>query len=86
MPGFWIWILATVIFLLLILVQVIVRSKRPVLKTIQSMALGVAALIVVNIAGIFTGVVLPVSFLSLGVSAVAGIPGVTMMLVLNMML
>ena len=86
MPDIWIWILATVIFLLLILVQVIVRSKRPVLKTIQSMAIGVVTLIVVNVAGVFTGVTLPVSFLSLGVSAVAGIPGVTMMLVLNMIL
>ena len=43
------------------------------------------ALLVLHVAaGGFTGVTLPVSLLSLGVSAGLGIPGVTMLLLLNL--
>ena len=45
---------------------------------------GLVALVLVNITGGFTGVTLPVSLLSLGVSAGLGIPGVTMLLLLNL--
>lgn len=48
------------------------------------MALGVVSLLAVNLAGFFTGVTLPVSTLSLSVAAAGGIPGVTLMLLLNM--
>lgn len=78
------WAIAAGIFLLLVIVQVIVRAKKPVRKAASGMLNGVLTLIAVNIAGIFTGVSLPVSLLSLGVSAVAGIPGVTMLLLLSL--
>ena len=51
---------------------------------VGGMVVGLCALLAVNITGLFTGVSLPLSPLSLGVSAAAGIPGVTAMLLLNL--
>ena len=48
------------------------------------MGVGVVSLFVVNVTGIFTGVFLPVSVLSMIISLVFGIPGVTMLLTLNL--
>lgn len=72
-----------IIFLLLFSIQLIVRAKNPFKKMFLSMLKGVATLALVNIVGIFTGVVLPVSLLSLAIAAVVGIPGVTAMLIFN---
>lgn len=72
-----------IIFLLLFLVQLIVKAKNPLKKTFFSMLKGIAVLITVNILGIFTGVTLPVSLLSLAIAAAVGMPGVTAMLILN---
>ena len=69
------------IFAALVLVQVIAKSKKPVRKTVISICVGLCALLAVNLSGYFTGVRLP---LSIGVSAVGGIPGVTTMLLLNL--
>ena len=48
------------------------------------MVIGVLTLFAVNLTGTFTGVTLPISTLSLLVSAIGGIPGVTLMLGLNL--
>ena len=53
---------------------------------IASMIKGIATLFAVNIAGIFTGITLPISFLSFAISAVVGIPGVTAMLIFDLFL
>jgi hypothetical protein len=47
---------------------------------------GLFALAAVDLTGFFTGVSLPVSPLTLGVSGAAGIPGVTLLLLLNLVL
>ncbi|MCH5296756.1 MAG: pro-sigmaK processing inhibitor BofA family protein [Ruminococcus sp.] len=60
------------------------KNKRPFKRSLISMICGVATLFAVNLAGSFTGVVLPVSFLSLMVSLIGGIPGVTLMLALSL--
>lgn len=60
------------------------KNKRPFRRAVISMLSGVLTLLAVNITGIFTGVVLPVSLMSVLVSAVGGIPGVTLMLGLNL--
>ena len=78
--------IAVGIFGLLVLLQVIVRSQKPVKKALGGMVNGLLALIAVNLTGAYTGVVLPLSLLTLSVSAVAGIPGVTMLLLLNRIL
>lgn len=79
------WMLwAAGVFLLLVLLQAIVRAKRPVWKAIGGILQGVLTLVIVNLAGAFTGVTLPISLMTLGVSGVAGIPGVTMLLLLSL--
>ena len=75
-----------IVFLLLFSIQLIVKEKHPLKKMITSMIKGIGTLVAVNIAGIFTGVTLPVSLLSLGIAAVVGIPGVTAMLLFNIFL
>ena len=49
------------------------------------MCVGRGALLAVNLSGYVTGVHLPLNPLSIGVSAVGGIPGVTTMLLLNLL-
>lgn len=51
-----------------------------------SAALGLLALAAVNLTGAYTGVYLAVNRLSLLCSGVLGVPGVTMMVILNTVL
>ena len=76
-------LICVIVFLTLFFIQVIVRAKNPIKKMLVSMIKGIATLVAVNILGIFTGVTLPISLLSLSIAAVVGIPGVTAMLILN---
>ena len=76
--------ISAAILLILIIIQICARSKRPIRQTFSGIFMGVGTLALVNISGMFTGVTLPVSLLSLGISAVSGIPGVTMLLILKM--
>lgn len=59
------------------------RSNQPIKRAVSTVATGLIALTGVNIAGIFTGVYLPVSTLSICASAVGGIPAVTAMLIID---
>lgn len=74
------------VFALLVVIQVIVKAEHPVRKAIGGILTGLCALVVVNLTGCFTGVTLPISPLTLGVSGAAGISGVTMLLLLNLLL
>lgn len=74
------------VFALLVLIQVIVRAERPVRRAVGGIITGLCALAVVNLTGLFTGVTLPISLLTLGVSGAAGISGVTMLLLLDLIL
>lgn len=81
------WLILAILggaFVAFIIIQAISGNKKPVRKAFSAMVLGVAALAAVNITGFFTGVTLPVSALSVSAAAIGGIPGVTLMLVLNM--
>ncbi len=84
MPQWVIWLIAGIVFLLLVIVQVVVQAKKPVRKAIGGILTGIIALVAVNISGFFTGVTLPVSLMTVGVSAVAGVPGVTLLLLLSL--
>ncbi len=83
-PQWVIWLIAGIVFLLLVIVQVVVQAKKPVRKAIGGILTGIIALVAVNISGFFTGVTLPVSLMTVGVSAVAGVPGVTLLLLLSL--
>lgn len=74
------------VLILLVVLQVCAGNKKPVRSALSSILLGWLSLLAVNISGIFTGVTLPISALSIGVSGAAGIPGVTMLVLLDMIL
>ena len=67
-------------------IQKISGAKTPVRAAIISMLSGVLALTAVNLLSGFTNIFIPVSMLSLGVSAFLGISGVTLLLILQMIL
>lgn len=68
----------------LIVLQLVIRAQRPVQCALGGIGMGICALAVVNLTGPLTGVSLPLSLMSLSVSAAGGVPGVTAMLVLNL--
>ncbi|HEX2986357.1 MAG TPA: pro-sigmaK processing inhibitor BofA family protein [Caproiciproducens sp.] len=86
MPGLFVALLSCGVFGLLVLIQVIVKSPKPVQRAAGGVVIGLLALIAVNITGFYTGVSLPLSPLTIGVSGAAGIPGVTLLLLLNLIL
>lgn len=51
-----------------------------------SAALGFVALALVNLCGAYTGVILPINRLTLGAAGCLGIPGVTLLILLNTLL
>ncbi len=51
-----------------------------------SAALGFVALALVNLCGAYTGVILPINRLTLGATGCLGIPGVTLLILLNTLL
>ncbi len=67
-------------------IQKISGAKTPLRAALLSMLSGVLVLIAVNLCSGFTNVSIPVSMLSLGVSAFLGISGVTLLLILQMIL
>ncbi len=60
------------------------KHKKPVRRACVSLLTGVMSLILVNLTGFFTGISLPVSMLSVLTALIGGIPGVTMLLTLNL--
>lgn len=84
MKNGWLILCVCGVFLLLVMIQAIMKSKRPVRGAIGGVLTGFLTLAVVDLTGMFTGVTIPVSPLALGVSGVAGIPGVTLLLLLNL--
>lgn len=67
----------------LIIIQLIMRSKHPLRSAFFGLLPGIAALICVNLLQGFTSVSVPISPLTLSVSAVLGIPGVTALLIIQ---
>ncbi|MGN0452955.1 MAG: pro-sigmaK processing inhibitor BofA family protein [Ruminococcus sp.] len=79
----WISVLImAVTFLLYSIVYSFAKKKKPLRRAFLTMVLGVLTLAALNISGIFTGVSLPVSAMSLCVSTCLGVPGVTAMLII----
>lgn len=81
------WGIAAILFGTLIIFAIIHftgKNKRPLQRAFISMLTGILTLIAVNISGYFTGVFLPISLLSILISVIGGIPGVTLMLGLNL--
>ena len=58
------------------------KIKKPVKRAFISVGTGLLTLVIVNIAGNFTGVFVPYSIMSVLTSAIGGIPGVTLLMAL----
>ena len=78
------FIVLAVSFTAFIIIHKVSKNKRPVKRAFLSMLSGGLALALVDTASIFTGVYIPISLLSLIVSIVGGIPGLTAILALNL--
>lgn len=59
------------------------KSPHPLKRAVNTVLSGILSLIAVNVSGIFTGVYLPVSTLSICISVIGGIPAVTAMLIMD---
>ncbi|MEE1319755.1 MAG: pro-sigmaK processing inhibitor BofA family protein [Ruminococcus sp.] len=66
------------------IIHYIGKNKRPIKRAFMSLCCGGLTLLAVNLSAGITGVYLPVSLLSILVSLIGGIPGVTLMLGLNL--
>lgn len=85
MPSWSLVVVALGMLVALVCVQVIIRTERPLKKAFNGVIKGVCTLLAVNLTGCFTGVTLPVSILSLCFAILGGIPGVTTMVILDML-
>lgn len=84
MPSWGIGLMFFGAFLLFAFAHYISKSRHPFKRSLLSMAIGILTLIAVNLTGSFTGVYLPVSLVSVCCAAFGGVPGVTLMLGLNL--
>ena len=83
------WIIVGIcfgVFIILVIIQKIMHSEHPVRTAVISMMWGIIALVAVNLCSSFTGVSIPVSPMTLSFSAVLGIPGVTCLLLMQIIL
>lgn len=70
----------------MLIIKKLTGTKHALRSVVFSMLLGIAVLAGVNLCSVFTGVSMPVSRLSLAGAAVLGVPGVTAMLLLQVLL
>ena len=82
----WHWaLIAGGILLLMVILCRISGDRHPFRGTLLSVVFGWLVLGVLNLCAVWTGASVPVSLLSLGVSACLGIPGITTMLLLQLL-
>lgn len=79
-----------IVYLVVIIVFSIIhkigKNKKPVRRSFISLLTGFGCLLLVNIASLFTGVYIPYSLLSILVSTIGGVPGVTALLTVNLII
>jgi pro-sigmaK processing inhibitor BofA len=73
------------IFIVLAIIHKLGKNKKPLLRAFISMLIGLSALILVNLTGYATGITIPISLTTVCVSSGLGIPGVTLLLFLNIL-
>ena len=83
------WGIAAVFFGCLFIFSVLhylSKKKHPLKRALISMIVGALTLTAVNLCSGFTGVYIPISLLSIFISVIGGVPGVALMLILNLFL
>lgn len=73
-------------FLIFSFIQKISKNKRPFKRAFISILSGLISLLLVDALSAFTGVYIPISILSMLTAVVLGIPGVTSILFLNLII
>ncbi len=75
----------TAIFIALSVLYRLGKNKRPLLRAFFTMCFGLGAMLIIDLSSAYTGVFIPVSLLSVGISAGLGVPGVTLILLFNLL-
>lgn len=78
--------LAAITVIILLLFNIILKSKHPVVKSIFSTVSGVTSLVILESFSALTGLSIPLNLITASVSAIFGLPGIGTMLVLNSLL
>lgn len=78
--------LAAIPVIILLLFNIILKSKHPVVKSIFSTVSGVTSLVILESFSALTGLSIPLNLITASVSAIFGLPGIGTMLVLNSLL
>lgn len=81
----WIIILYVVAVILYSIIYKLGKNKKPVKKSIYSIFTGLFCLIIVNCLSVITKVYIPFSLMSILVSSLGGIPGITLLLSINLL-
>lgn len=84
MPWWGIVLIIAGTFVLFTLLHIASKNKRPLRRALLSMLTGIVSLLLVNLSTGLTGVAIPVSLLSVLISLIGGIPGVTLILALRL--
>ena len=84
MPEWGILIILFCTFISFAVIHYIGKNKRPFKRSFISMCIGILTLLLINLTSSFTGVYIPVSLLSILISVIGGVPGVTLILALNL--
>lgn len=83
----WHWaLIVAAILLVMVILRRISGDRHPFRGTLFSVVCGWLVLALLNLCAVWTGTSLPVSILSLSASAFLGIPGITAMLLLQLIL
>lgn len=71
-------------FIVFAFVHYIAKNKRPFKRALISMSVGAVLLLLIHFTFPITGVTIPISLLSILTSVIGGVPGVTLLLFLNL--
>lgn len=84
MPLWGILLTLFVTFIVFAFVHYIAKNQRPFKRALISMSVGAALLLLIHLSSSLTGVTIPISLLSILTSVIGGVPGLTLLLFLNL--
>lgn len=84
MPLWGIAVVFAAVYLVFALLHAVAKKKRPLKRALVSMCAGPLLMTAINLLSGVTQVSLPVSLLSIVTSVAGGVPGVTLLLFLNL--
>lgn len=76
-------ILIFTVTILLFIIHKILKSHKPFWNALKSSLSGVIVLVAISLMSDFTNIYIPLSLMNIGISSLAGIPGVCMLMTAN---